>query len=139
MKQNNIVKKLASAIDTTKQVFFLIFDALFDGIDFIAQRLFKVGQETRVSKVIAFIASIAASYFAIQWAFGFVSVPPAGYSGAEVAAIVGAVLTPITAIITGVLMRFVFNKPPVDACPVPPAEPAADPAKSESIGDSSEK
>lgn len=141
MKQNKFVRWLANSIETTKQVFFLIFDAIFDGIDFIAQRLFRVGKEVKVSKVIAFLASIAAAYYSIDWAFSFVNAPPAGYSGAEIAAIVGAVLTPITAIITGVLMRFVFNKVPDAAQPAVPHEtPAKGKEKdSEAIGDSSEK
>lgn len=133
-KQPKFVAWLEGALNTTKQVFFLLFDFVFDSIDFIAERLFKVGKQTKISKVIAFVASIAAAYFSIDWAFSFVNAPPAGYSGMEVAGIVGAVLTPITAIITGVLMRFVFNKPPVDAaveCKVP--------EQKEAIGTDTEK
>lgn len=121
-KPAKIVTWLTNTLETTKQVFFLLFDFLFDSIDFVAERLFKVGKQVKISKVIAFIATIAAAYFSIDWAFSFVNAPPAGYSGMEVAGIVGAVLTPITAIITGVLMRFVFNKSDTQACEIPKEE-----------------
>jgi len=113
----NAVKKVTRFMDTVEAIFIAIVGTLIDMISYPFKRIFKIGEQTKAGKVLAGLLSMGLAVFSALWAFGFAMEPPAGYTGEDVALIVGAVLTPITAIVTGILMKFVFIKN--DNCVIP--------------------
>lgn len=108
--QDKTLEFVEDTLKFLRKLFFLIFDGIFDAIEFVVGRVFRISKTAQAMRVIAFILSIMIAIVSIEWAFEFVNNPPEGYDAVDIAAIVGAVLTPITGILTGVLVRFVFNK-----------------------------
>lgn len=110
-KGEAFLNSLKANIEFLRKFFYLIFDAFFDALDFVTKRLAAVAKNIMLTRLIAIVFSFAAAYYALDWAFCFIDVPPEGWKPVEIYTAVGAVLTPVTAIITGVLLKVFFFSP----------------------------
>ncbi|MCB1711354.1 MAG: hypothetical protein KDH96_02380 [Candidatus Riesia sp.] len=82
-----------------------IIDSIFDVIEVFMYRLFKIIDKCNLNRRIALWAGIILTIHVCIWCMGLVSAPPAAYTGVDVAAIIAAVLTPLS-LLTGALMKF---------------------------------
>ena len=99
-------EKVKGFFDSLGKYIVLIMTFPLDIVGAILKKLFGFMDETNIIPRIALIIGVALTLYVFQWAFMFVqSIPKGQLSGADIAAIVVAVLTPIAGIIT-ILLRF---------------------------------
>ena len=80
-------------------------NSVFDIVDIFMFRLFKIIDKCNLNRRIALWAGIILTIHVCIWCMGLVSAPPVNYTGVDVAAIIAAVLTPLS-LLTGALMKF---------------------------------
>ena len=88
-----------------KSVIVNTINQVFDIIDLIMFRIFKIVDRCNLNRRFALWAGIILTIHVCIWCMGLVSNPPTQYSGVDVAAIIAAVLTPLS-LLTGALMKF---------------------------------
>ncbi len=78
---------------------------VFDIIQLIFVRLFFIVDKCNLNRRFALWAGIILTIYTCLWCMQLVAHPPIQYSGVDVAAIIAAVLTPLS-LLTGALMKF---------------------------------
>ena len=82
-----------------------VIDFFFDIVEMIMNRLFKIIDKGHLSRRAALWASIIITIQSAYWCMGLVGHPPAAYTGGDMAAIIAAVMAPLSAL-TAALMKF---------------------------------
>lgn len=90
---------------TMKKFCMSVINDVFDVIEVFMYRLFKIIDKCNLNRRFALWAGMILTIYVCIWCMGLVSAPPASYSGVDIAAIIAAVLTPLS-LLTGALMKF---------------------------------
>lgn len=88
-----------------KQVLMNAIDCVFDVIDVVMFRTFKIVDKCNLNRRFALWSGIVLTIYTCLWCMQLVAHPPTQYSGVDVAAIIAAVMTPLS-LLTGALMKF---------------------------------
>lgn len=80
-------------------------NVVFSVIQNIMFRIFRIVDEGHLSRRFAVWASMGLTVYTALWCMNFIIKPPAQYDAAGVAAIIAAVMTPLS-ILTGAMMKF---------------------------------
>lgn len=98
----NKFKEISKSIqETCKEITDIIFGFFRPAIS----HLISILDEGKISARIALFSGIGMTVYALLWAMGYAESPPDALSGTDVAAIIAAVLGPIS-ILTGALMKY---------------------------------
>ena len=82
-----------------------VFDFLWSIIRPFFSNIFQMADEGSLSERVAVWVGIILTIYCVQWCFGLILNPPDVYSGVDVAAICGAILTPLAGM-TAALMKY---------------------------------
>jgi len=102
------LEKFKSALNVASVFINAGFDFLWSVIRPFLKNLFEITDEGDLYERIAVGVAIALTIYCVSWCFGLALAPPDKYSGVDVAAIIGALLTPIAGM-TAALMKFGDN------------------------------
>lgn len=97
-KNNKVIEKIISFFQGVYRLVFGIVRPLLT-------QLFEIMDEGKLSARAAIWTSLGITIYALWWCFGFAAHPPANFGGTEIAAIIGAILTPLAGL-TGAMMKY---------------------------------
>lgn len=99
------MRKYEKEVLSMKKYIQNVIDFIFDIIQMVLFRFFRIVDKGHLSRRLAVWASIIITVQSAYWCMGLVSAPPAAYTGTDVAAIIAAVMAPLAAL-TAALMKF---------------------------------
>jgi hypothetical protein len=99
-------EKVERISDSVVKFVLIWINAFFDIISGIMTHIFRIIDRGHLSRRFAVWSGIGLTIYSLLWCLSFAGAPPKAYpSGTDVAAIIAAVLTPIS-FLTGALMKF---------------------------------
>ena len=80
-------------------------DEFFRILRSVLTHFFQIMDEGKITRRFGTWSSMILTIYAIWWCFTFAMVPPPGFTGLDVGAVIAAVMTPVSAL-TAALMKF---------------------------------
>lgn len=105
-KKESRFKRLEGSLGTFVDYIVLIMTFPLDVIGAILKKVFGFMDETDIIPRVAMLIGVGLTFYAFHWTFEFVrAISINQMSGVDIAAIIGAILTPIAGLIT-ILLRY---------------------------------
>ncbi len=103
--QGNIIMSYESGAKKIARFINVNVNVVFSVIQNIMFKIFRIVDEGHLSRRFAVWASLALTMYSAVWSMHFISNPPAQYDGPGVAAIIAAIMTPLS-LLAGAMMKF---------------------------------